>query len=238
MLVRIVNLQRTLLGFVLVFCTLLLQAQNPLEVLPGNYSLAFENGSVRVIRVHYRPREKLPVHDHSTTPTVYVYLSDSGPVRFTHVEDHPFSLVRRPVNAGTFRVSPGRLEKHQVENLSDAPSDFLRVELKTLPLGEDSIAFRGNKPFDLRRTGIITAFDSGQLTIDRIIAAPASPAQNFRRPASGLLIAFTPAVISWSQGADSPGNHHIQPGDVLWTPPSFDVQPNGAPTHLLRITLK
>ena len=39
--------------------------------LPSNYQLAFENDWVRVVRVRYGPREKLPVHDHSARATVY-----------------------------------------------------------------------------------------------------------------------------------------------------------------------
>ena len=41
----------------------------------------------------------------------------SGLVRFSHREEPAFTLIRSPEKAGTFRVSPGRLEKHEVENL-------------------------------------------------------------------------------------------------------------------------
>jgi len=54
------------------------------------------------------PHQKLPVHNHPATPTLYVYVTDSGPVRFSHVEDHPFTINRPPEKAGTFRLSPGR----------------------------------------------------------------------------------------------------------------------------------
>jgi hypothetical protein len=49
---------------------------------------------------------------------------------------------------GAFRVSPGRLERHSVDNLSDLSSDFLRVELKHFPLGHLENAFRGHAPQD------------------------------------------------------------------------------------------
>jgi hypothetical protein len=98
--------------------------------------------------VTYGPLEKLPVHDHSAKPTVYVYLSDSGPVRFSRVEQPPFSLVRPAETAGSFRFSPGRLEKHEVENLGQIPTEFLRVELTLLPLGYQGNSFRSSKAFD------------------------------------------------------------------------------------------
>ena len=69
-------------------------AQDPLSHLPGNYSLVFENQAVRVIRVVYQPHEKLEIHDHPSTPTVYVYLTDSGPVKFMHAEQRSFNATR------------------------------------------------------------------------------------------------------------------------------------------------
>lgn len=66
---------------------------------------------------------------------MYVYLSDSGPVRLAHVEEHAFALVRKAVKAGSYRGSTGRLERHTGENLGPIPSEFLRVELKQATLG-------------------------------------------------------------------------------------------------------
>lgn len=94
-------------AFSLLMWASMLRAQDPLKSLPNNYSLLLENQTVRVVKVSYAPHERLPLHDHARNPTVYVYLTDSGPVRFSHVEDHPFSLVRKPQSEGAFRISPG-----------------------------------------------------------------------------------------------------------------------------------
>ena len=76
-------------------------AQDPLKVAPRAYRLQFENEWVKVTRVHYGPREKVPVHDHSRWPAAYVYLNDAGPVIFRHVGwDHPV-LTRPPTRAGS-----------------------------------------------------------------------------------------------------------------------------------------
>ena len=61
-------------------------AQNPYTTASKNYRLEFENESVRVSRAMFAPGDKLPVHDHPGNPTVFVYLTDGGPIRFTHVE--------------------------------------------------------------------------------------------------------------------------------------------------------
>ena len=118
------------------------RAQDPLKTLPHNYWMEFENSSVRVVHVHYGAGERVPQHDHPKTPTLYVYLSDAGPVRFVHTGDDDFSITRKPVQTGQLRLNAGRLETHRVESLSKTPSDFLRVEFKMLPLHIDSMHAR------------------------------------------------------------------------------------------------
>jgi len=117
-------------------------AQDPLKTLPHNYWVEFENPSVRVVHVHYGAGEHVPQHDHSKTPTLYVYLSDAGPVRFVHTGGDDFSIVRKPVQTGQLRLNAGRLETHRVESQSKTSSDFLRVEFKTLPLHIESLHAR------------------------------------------------------------------------------------------------
>jgi len=164
-----------------------------LKTLPDNYHRVFENRQVRVIHVVYRPHEKLPVHNHPATPTVYVYLTDSGPVRFSHLEEHEFTATRRPLHAGEFRLSPGRLEKHEVENLGDIPTEFLRVELKQVPLGFQRHDFRDNKPIDLTLPSVTTEFPGPFVKIERIIKSEAA-----RSNEPSLLIPFAKrGEVTW-----------------------------------------
>lgn len=221
------KLRFLLLGLAAIFAC----GQDPLAVLPKNYHLVYENQTVRVIDVFYAPHEKLPVHNHSDKPTVYVYLTDSGPVRFSHVEEHPFTLIRPPEKAGTFRVSPGRLEKHEVENLGDIPTEFLRVELKQVPLGFQNTSFRGRKPFDLTRSAISTEFSGPFVKIQRIVAVPHDAIDIPQSNAPALLIAFSASSVS--PGAD------LKRGEVLWVEPHHRVEvksPGGTAAHLLQIS--
>ena len=39
--------------------------------LPPNYNTILTNNTFKVIRVHYGPHEKVPVHDHPAIPTVF-----------------------------------------------------------------------------------------------------------------------------------------------------------------------
>ncbi len=119
-------------------------AQDPVKAAPGSYKLQMENELVKVLRVHYPARSKVPMHDHSRSPAAYVYLNDSGPISFTHAEwDHPV-LTRPAVKAGSFRLSPTRFsnETHAVENPNETPSDFLRIEFKFLPVAKTSVIGR------------------------------------------------------------------------------------------------
>src|ERR1700693_4660253 len=141
------------------FIATLTYGQDPLQVLPKSYRLGWQNEVGRGVNVTNLPPAKLSVHDHSAKPTIYVYLSDSGQVRFSHVEQPPFRLVRPAEKAGTFRFSPGRLEKHEVENLGSIPSEVLRIELTQLPLGSQT-AFRSPKVFDGVHSGVRVEFDS------------------------------------------------------------------------------
>jgi hypothetical protein len=137
-------------------CAITAAAQDGATALTRNYRTLLDNEQMEVVRVHYDSHQELAVHDHSHFPTVYVYLSKSGPVRFIHDEAHAFTLTRRPVRAGWFRVSPGRLERHQVANLGPVASDFLRVECKQIALGQIRSGFRYTESIDLTKTSVRT----------------------------------------------------------------------------------
>jgi hypothetical protein len=108
-------------------------AQEPTVAAPKNYKLEFQNNFVRVIRASLASRDHIPVHQHPTFPTVYVYLTDAGTTRFTHITPS-YTIQRAPVRAGGVRWNRNaHIETHVVDNLSDAPSEYLRIELKTTP---------------------------------------------------------------------------------------------------------
>jgi hypothetical protein len=117
-------------------------AQDPFKVAPRAYKLLFENDWVKVTRVHYAPHEKIAAHEHTQTASAYVYLNDSGPVVFNHIDKSYGAVTRPATKAGAFRLYRGLQELHEVENKSDAPSDFLRVEFKTDPVDEKSLKGR------------------------------------------------------------------------------------------------
>jgi hypothetical protein len=165
-------------------------AQDAVKALPANYRIEFENDSVRVTRVHYGPYAKLPAHTHTSLPSAYVYLNDSGPVAFKHVGAEYGAVTRPATVAGSFRLFRGIEEIHLVENLSAKPSDFLRVEFKTDPV--DPRSLRGKfmpEPGDAATEKV--EFENAQLRVTRLRAPAGRPIHIPAAAQPGVLISVT-----------------------------------------------
>ena len=215
-------------------CGLNVAAQDPTVAFPKNYRMVLENADVTVLRVHYGPHESVGVHDHSDHPTVYVYLNDSGPVRFVH-EPENVILTRPPTHTGAYRVSPGQRERHSLVNLSDKPSDYLRVELKKVPLGALKHEFRGSAPGALVQ-GTKVEFEEPVLRIERVVCDAGATCVLAKESSPSVLIAFSPTELT------ERGKRKTFPQDssTLWlrAGESANVRAMGeAPAHLLRIVL-
>ena len=172
-------------------------AQDPYVVAADHYHLLFENTWVRATRVTYGPDKTAPVHQHPPTPTtLYVYLTDSGVMRFRHVSgEHVMGLNidRKPVLA---------------EYLGDAPTEYVRIELRTEDLDRPTR--------DVRMTPKDSGFENGQVRILRVSCAE-------RCPESEHL--SDPAVVVALSGAHK--------GDVAWSPKKVD-----GPGEFIRLKLK
>jgi hypothetical protein len=149
-------------------------AQDPYTVAPNNYKLELDNPWVRITRVTYRPHEKVPMHTHPTVPVVYVYTTDSGPVKFMHEEG--IAYERRPQKAGAVRFSKGAVERHTIESESDTLSETLRIELKTdapeVPKRDVRFAASENNVFENAQVRLVSLTCAPHQTC----AAPQSPA--------------------------------------------------------------
>ena len=178
-------------------------AQDPVKVAPEAYKLEFENEYVNVQRIHYAPRVKIPEHDHTNFGSAYVYLNDAGPVAFQHVGLSYGAVTRPAVQAGSFRLYKAVKETHAVENLSDTPSDFLRVEFKTEP-AKDTNTLRGKffrEDVPAGENFQKTQFENEQVRITRLICAAGKKceyAADATEPA--LFVAIIPARFKSEPG--------------------------------------
>lgn len=182
----------------LIAAVLPLFAQDPFQVAPKAYRLELENPYVRVVRVHFEPHEKIALHWHPQLPTVYLYLQNAGPVRFSHrgsdVSEN-FNLERPPVQAGGIRLARAVREVHEVENLSDQPSDYVRVELKTEI--KDYNNFHGKKPPEPAKSGSKVRFENGQIRVVQIDCEPHKVCEQPAHAEPAVLVTMTPAHIEY-----------------------------------------
>jgi len=218
-------------------------AQDPVKVAPQAYKLDFENDWVKVLRVHYAAKEKIPEHDHPATGAAYVYLNDSGPVIFKHI-GLSYGVITRPaVKARSFRVWYAVKETHEVENTGDTPSDSVRIEFKTEPA--NAMSLRGKlqpEEYPADENFQKVQFENEQIRATRLAVAPNKKlaiSTGANEPA--LLVALTPANFKFKKGKAGPSKLSLDAGNTRWIEQGAMVEfenTGGAPAELLRFDLK
>jgi hypothetical protein len=208
-------------------------AQTGILPLPPNYKTTFENADFLVMKVHYGAHELVPMHDHSAYPTLYVYLNDSGEVQLKHEGPQGFVAVRPPTHTGAFRISPGMAERHSVQSLSDTPSDFLRVEMKRIPVDDLKKVSRGEAPAEPTAPGTKTEFQDPALRVERTMCPAAATCELPKSTDRSLLVAVKATHVR--VGSE---DHALQAGDTVWLS-GVESKPVvlGAGAQCLRVSL-
>jgi hypothetical protein len=188
-------LRKNLLAVGVCLCSIVGVAQQKADELPDSYKTVLTTSFAKVVRVHYGPYEKVPVHNHPEAPTVFVYLNDSGPVQITHYDEKATAIVRPPTHTGAYRVSAGKMERHSVENLSALPSDFLRVELPGFHVDDPKLEFRGKAAEDLLHDSSAVEFAIPGLTITRVVCVDATPCEVKRPSTDAIVVALSDVVL-------------------------------------------
>ena len=241
---RLSSQPRPVLHALLLICLLsgLSPAQDPFVIAPRAYKLDFENDWVRVIRVHYAPFEKIAPHDHPKRQTVFIYLNDGGPVRFKHVEGYSgdYPAIRPPTKARAFRLASVQGENHEVENLSNLPSDFLQVELKTETVDSDSFKGRylpeprsAQQPEDYRKT----EFENGQARISRLACRSKRECGPLEVERPAILIALSPLKLRLDSKATDSSRQSLSLGKTKWLPPGSRLRIGGSVENASEILL-
>src|SRR5215475_4578746 len=218
-------------------------AQDPVKVAPQAYKLDFENDWVKVLRVHYAAKEKIPEHDHPSTAAAYVYLNDSGPVIFKHVGLSYGAITRPATKARGFRVWYAVKETHEVENTGDKPSDFVRIEFKTEPVNARSL--RGKfqpEEYAPDENYQKVQFENEQIRATRLAVAPRKKlALSAAANEPALLVALTPASFKFKKGKAGPSKLSLDAGKTEWLDQGSVAEfenVGGAPAEMLRFDLK
>jgi hypothetical protein len=195
-------------------------------------TLELENEWVRVERVTYGPGEKLTLR-HPELPTIYIYLTDAGPIRFKH---ETFTIERRPVRVGGIRFSRGAVEKHTAENLTDAAGAYVRVELKTEPVEPPRRDVRLDaEPHAPDENICKTQFENGQVRIVRMTCAAGRTCPPPETPdLFAVVVALGDGIVL--SGAES---RPVRSGQTFWHTKPVDWRNAGErPLELVRLELK
>lgn len=100
-------------------------AQDPVKVAPGNYKATTDNASVRVLDVHLKPGEKVPMHSH---PGYVAVALTPCKVRFTNLAGKTQDVEFKPGDAA-WRDA----ETHAAQNIGESECHVLNIELKSGP---------------------------------------------------------------------------------------------------------
>lgn len=183
-------------------------AQSPL---PPNYKTIFSNSDVLVMHVHYGAHEFVPMHDHPSVSTLYLYLNNSGPIDIIH-EDGTVAH-RPPTQTGALRIAPGLAERHSVQSNSDTPSDFLRIEFPHVSFTElPEIGKRLAAPAP-SFTGSQLEFEDDSLRIVREVCPTDRSCDPSSHLEPNLLVAVTPTSVRIGGKVI-----RLEVGEVLWSP--------------------
>ena len=115
-------------------------AQNPTQVEPSHYKLAFENEYVQVVNVHYGPHETSVLHAH---PGGVVVVLSAGHLRFTDENGKTQEVFAKPGDPRWFPPF-----KHKVENLGETPYNAVYIGIKNKHLASEAKAEPGPASMD------------------------------------------------------------------------------------------
>ena len=206
----------TLAIVTVLFISGLSYAQDPVKAAPDSYKLQLENEWVKVLRVTYAAHGKVPIHDHSRFPAGYVYLSDSGPIRFVHENWDDPVLTRPATKARSFRLSPTTQssERHRVENDGDLASEFLRIEFKKLRQGKD-LPLRRVPPADVPAEKNLSQveFENDYLRVTRFTAVKGKPLEI---KADGSVPTLIVVLAAGKLGRKDAQPELLSAGDTIW----------------------
>jgi hypothetical protein len=127
-------------------------------------------------------------------------------------------VTRPATKAGSFRVYRGLKEVHAVENPTDIPSEFLRVEFKTQPIDEGSLKGKFYRE-DHGRGGNLqrVQFENAQIRITRLVAGPNQTLEH--APATGgpaLVVALAESGVEVGRAGNSGDGARLLKGETGW----------------------
>jgi len=179
-------------------------AQDPVKVDANHYKVMFENDQVRVLRIHYNPREKSVMHEHPAS--VVVFLSASK-TRFSLPDG---SATTNGGKAGQITFSDAG--KHLPEDIGTTPVEAVLVELKGKPGMGSAVAL---DPVKIDPTRHKLEVENDKVRVLRIKIKAGDTTKQHEHP-NGVAIFLTDVKTSFTRGDGTTREGTNKRGEAIW----------------------
>jgi len=203
-------------------------AQDPVKVDANHYKVMFENDQVRVLRIHYNPKEKSVMHEHPAS--VVVFLSDSK-TRFTLPDG---SATTEAGKAGQVRFSEAG--KHLPEDIGATPVEAVLVELKGKSGMGSAVAL---DPVKVDPTRHKVEVENDKVRVLRIKIKAGDTTKLHEHP-NGVAIFLTDVKTRFTRGDGTTREGTNKRGEAIWAAGEKHTVKNvaGRPAEIILVELK
>jgi quercetin dioxygenase-like cupin family protein len=203
-------------------------AQDPVKVDANHYKVMLENDQVRVLRIHYGPKEKSVMHEHPAS--VVVFLSDSK-TRFTLPDG---SATTDAGKAGQVKFSDAG--KHLPEDIGTTPVEAVLVELKGKSGTGSAVAL---DPVKVDPTRHKVEVENDKVRVLRIKIKAGDTTKQHEHP-NAVAIFLTDVKTRFTSGDGATREGANKRGEAIWAAAEKHTVNNvaGGPAEIILVELK
>ena len=179
-------------------------AQDPVQVDAKHYKVMLENDQVRVLRIHYNPKEKSVMHEH---PAAVVVFLNTSKAKFTMPDGT--TTTEGGGKAGTLRFTDAG--KHLPEDIGTTPVEAVLVELKNKS-GSSAVAL---DPVKVDPTRHKVEVENDRVRVLRIKIKARDKTKQHEHPNS-VAIFLTDVTAKITGGDGKTRDSNGKRGDAIW----------------------
>jgi len=203
-------------------------AQDPVQVDAKHYKVMLENDQVRVLRIHYNPKEKSVMHEHPASVAVFLTASK---VKFNFPDG---TATNADGKVGDVQFNDAG--KHLPENIGTTPLDVVLVELKGKPGMAAAVAL---DPVKLDPTRHKIVFENDRVRVLKVnLKAHDKTAQHEHPNGVAIYLTATRAKFTLADGKTRMGGG--KRGEAVWAAAEKHSVENlaAAPAEVILVELK
>jgi quercetin dioxygenase-like cupin family protein len=203
-------------------------AQDPVKVDANHYKVMIENDQVRVLRIHYNPKEKSVMHEHPAA--VVVFLGNSK-TRFTLADG---SATTDSGKTGQLRFTDAG--KHLPENIGATPVEAILVELKGKSGTGSAVTL---DPVKVDPTRHKVEVENDKVRVLRIKIKAGDTTKQHEHP-NGVAIFLTDIKTKFTRGDGTTREGENKRGEAIWAAAEKHTVNNVAkgPAEIILVELK